>query len=174
VLATLGIALGVAFCSAVVPVINIEIFLIAMATNEASAPWQWLALGAVVAAGQTAGKLLYYLAARESLEMPKFLRRKPTDDQPITQRRLRWRNRTERWRAMIDRITEKCHRHPAWMMGTYGVSSVIGIPPYMAVVVIAGLVRMSLLSFLSVGFLGRCLRFTVLAASPELVAAWLF
>lgn len=173
-LATLAITLGVAVGSALIPMINVEIFLIAVATREAHLPWQWLALGAVVAAGQMVGKLPYYYAGRGSLRLPEFLRPKPKQVKPMTPRRLRWKNRTKRWRGWVDGITEKCRRHPRWMIGTYGISAVTGVPPYMAIVVLAGLARMSLVSFLVTGLIGRCIRFTVLAASPDLVTHLIF
>lgn len=173
-LATLAVVLGVALGSALIPMINVEIFLIAVATREAHLPWQWLALGIVVAAGQMVGKLPYYYAGRGSLRVPEFLRPKPKQAKPMTPRRVRWKKRTKRWRGWIDGVTEKCRQHPRWMTGTYGLSAVTGVPPYMAIVVLAGMARMSLASFLITGLIGRCIRFTALAASPELVARLLF
>ncbi|MBP2323957.1 membrane protein YqaA with SNARE-associated domain [Kibdelosporangium banguiense] len=166
--ASLLVAAGVAFGSAVMPLISIEVFVIALVAREPGLPC--LALGAVVAVAQIAGKLLFYLAARGSLRLPSFMHRKP---KPMTDRRLRWQQRTKRLRALVDRLTEKCHRHPHWMTGTYGVSAVIGLPPFMATTVLAGLARMSMATFLAAGFIGRCIRFTLLAMSPALLSGWL-
>jgi membrane protein YqaA with SNARE-associated domain len=165
----LGVAMGVAFGSALLPLISIELFLIGLVTQEPDIPW--LALGAVIAIGQVAGKLIYYYAAKGSLRLPAFLRREPG---PPSSRRDRWALRTKRVRAVVERITERCHRHPRWMLGTYGVSSVVGVPPFMATTVLAGLARMNLTAFLSAGLIGRFVRFSVLAASPALCAGWLF
>lgn len=167
-LASLLVAAGVAFGSAVVPLISIEVFVIALVTREPGLPC--LALGAVVAVAQVAGKLLYYLAARGSLRLPSFMHRKP---KPMTDRRLRRQQRTKRVRAWLDRLTEKCHRHPHWMTGTYGVSAVVGLPPFMATTVLAGLARMPMVTFVTAGFIGRCIRFTLLAMSPALLSGWL-
>jgi membrane protein YqaA with SNARE-associated domain len=169
VLASLLVAAGVAFGSALVPLINIEIFVIALVAREPDLPV--LLLGAVVAIAQVAGKLFYYLAARGSLHLPSFMHRKP---KPLTERRIRWQQRTKRVRRWLDALTEKCHRHPHWMAGTYGVSAVVGLPPFMATTVLAGLARMSMATFLSVGLVGRCVRFTALAASPGLLCGCLF
>lgn len=166
----LCVTLGVAFGSAVVPLLSIEIFLVGLATQEPNIPW--LALGAVVAVGQVAGKLIYYYAARGSLHLPAFLRRKPRLDAEPSPRRERWRLRTKRVRAWVERLKEKCHRHPRWMVGTYGLSSVFGMPPFMATSVLAGMVRMRLSAFLSAGLVGRFIRFSALAASPALFASW--
>ena len=165
----LAVCMGVAFGSALLPLISIEIFLIGLVSQEPGIPW--LALGAVIAIGQVAGKLIYYWAAKGDLRLPALLRR---GKKPLTPRRHRMAMRTKRIRAMIERITERCHRHPRWMVGTYSVSSVVGVPPFMATSVLAGMARMKLSAFLSAGLLGRFIRFSVLAASPAIFAGWLF
>jgi len=171
VLAWLFVTLGVAFGSAILPLLSIEIFLVGLAAQEPNIPW--LALGAVVAVGQVAGKLLYFYAARGSLRLPNFLHRRHQTDKPPSARRERWALRTKRIRGWIEALKEKCHRHPRWMVGTYGLSSVLGMPPFMATSVLAGMVRMSLSAFLSAGLIGRFIRFSALAASPALFAGWL-
>lgn len=167
--AWLAVALGVAFGSALIPLISIEIFLVGLAMQQPHIPW--LCLGAVVAVGQVAGKLLYYYAAKGELRLPKFMHR---DEKVATPRRLAWQRRTKRLRMWVEYLREKCHRHPRWMVGTYGISSVFGLPPFMATSVLAGMVRMSLAAFLSAGLIGRFIRFSLLAASPALFANWLF
>lgn len=163
----LGVSLGIAFGSALLPLISIEVFLIGLAAREPDIPW--LALGAVIAVGQVGGKLIYYYAARGALCLPAFLRRKPKA--PRDERKSL---RAKRIRAWFSRITERCRRHPRWMLGTYGVSSLIGLPPFMATTVMAGVVRMSPAAFVSTGLLGRFIRFSLLAAAPALCTGWLF
>jgi membrane protein YqaA with SNARE-associated domain len=51
---------------------------------------------------------------------------------------------------------------------------VLGLPPFMATSVLAGMVRMSLGAFLGAGLVGRFIRFSVLAASPAICAGWFF
>lgn len=161
----LAVSLGVAFWSALLPLISVELFLIGLVTREPGLPW--LALGAVIAVGQVAGKLFYYYAARGSFHLPKFLHRRPK-----TERNERFALRTKRIRAWFGRITERCQRHPHWMFGTYAVSSLVGVPPYMATTILAGLARMNLTAFVSAGLLGRFIRFSLLAASPALFTSW--
>ena len=60
------------------------------------------------------------------------------------------------------------------MVGTYGLSSVLGLPPFMATSVLAGMVRMSLSAFVGAGLVGRFIRFSAVAASPALFAGWIF
>jgi membrane protein YqaA with SNARE-associated domain len=168
VIAWLGLTLGVAFGSALLPLISIEIFLVGLAMNQPHIPW--LCLGAVVAVGQVGGKLFYYYAAKGTLRLPGFMHRKEKIDTP---RRVAWRRRTKRIRGWVEFLREKCHRHPHWMVGTYGVSSVLGLPPFMATSVLAGMVRMKLSAFLSAGLAGRFIRFSIVAASPAVFASWI-
>jgi membrane protein YqaA with SNARE-associated domain len=167
----LCVTLGVAFGSAIVPLISIEVFVIGLATSGPNVPWP--AVGAAVALGQIAGKLFYYLAARGSIRLPRFLHDRLHRERPPTPRRDRWRARTKRVRMLVESLRERCRRHPHWMTGTYGVSSLLGLPPFMATTVLAGLVRMPVSTFLAAGLAGRFVRFSVLAASPALFAGWL-
>lgn len=167
----LCVALGVAFGSAIIPLISVEVFVIGLVASKPST--HWLAIGAVVAVGQVAGKLLYFLAARGSIELPRFLRDRPRREKPSSPRRKRWRLRTKSLRATLNSLRERCHQHPHWMISTYATSAVIGLPPFMATSVLAGLVKMRLSTFIAVGLLGRWTRFSALAASPALFKAWL-
>ncbi|MGC7100060.1 hypothetical protein ACPZ19_35725 [Amycolatopsis lurida] len=167
----LCVTLGVAFGSAIVPLISVEVFVLGLASTEPGV--HWLAIGAAVAIGQVAGKLLYYLAAKGSIKLPKFLHDRLHRERPMTPRRARWELRTKRVRAWLNGLRERCHRHPAWMTGTYGVSAVIGLPPFMATTVLAGLVRMPMSLFLGAGLAGRFARFSLLAASPAMFTGWL-
>jgi membrane protein YqaA with SNARE-associated domain len=166
----LCVTLGVAFGSALVPLISIEVFVIGLASSEPGV--HWLAIGAAVAIGQITGKLLYYLAARGSIRLPAFLHDRLHRERSPSARRDRWQRRTKRLRMRLEALRERCHRHPHWMTGTYGVSAIVGMPPFMATTVLAGLARMRLCTFLAAGLLGRWLRFSVLAACPALFAGW--
>lgn len=165
------ITLGVAFGSAIVPLINAELFVIGLCASQPGVPWLWL--GGAVAVGQIAGKLMYYLAARGSIRLPKFLHDRLHRERPMTPRRVRWQLRTKAIRGKIEALRERCQRHPHWMTGTYGVSSLVGLPPFMATSVLAGMVRMRLTTFLAAGLAGRWVRFSLLAASPAMFAGWL-
>ena len=166
------VSAGIAFGSALLPLISVEIFVLGLVTREPGLPW--LAIGVAVAIGQLAGKLPYYLAARGSLHLPAFLHRRAKDEPVMTPRRERWRQRTKRMRSWVEAVTERCHRHPHWMFSTYAISSLVGLPPFMATSVLAGLARMSLATFLTTGLVGRCIRFSILAASPALLTHWIF
>ena len=164
------LTLGVAFSSALIPLISVEVFVIGLVSSEPSA--RWFLVGAAVAIGQVAGKLLFYLAARGSIRLPPFLHDKLHRRRVPSPRRDR-RHRYAKWvRAKVEALRERCHRHPYWMTGTYGVSSVVGLPPFMATTVLAGLVDMRMSTFLTAGLAGRFVRYSALAACPALLASW--
>lgn len=163
---TFGIAVG----SALLPLISVEVFVITMASSQPG--MHWAAIAGVVAVGQLVGKLPYFLAARGSIHLPAFLHRKRLPDKPPSVRQERWRYRTKRIRGWFEAMREKCHQHPRWMIGSYGVSSVVGIPPYMAMTVLAGLADMRMSLFVGLGLTGRFVRFAALAASPALFVGW--
>jgi membrane protein YqaA with SNARE-associated domain len=164
VLAWLSLTFGVAVGSAIVPVISIELFVLGLVTQQPHLSC-WL-IGIAVAVGQVLGKLVYFLAARGSLHLPAFLRRKERAEKSSSEFKLKWK-------ARLEAVRLRCHRHPHWMLGTHAVSSVIGLPPFMFTTVLAGLAGMSTALFVTTSTAGRFARFTALAASPALVAGWL-
>lgn len=165
------LTLGVAFGSALVPVISIEVFVLGLMAGEPGT--QWYLVGAAVAIGQVAGKLFYYLGARGSIRLPPALHRRVHRQRPPTPRRDRWHTRTKWLRAKVEALRERCHRHPKWMAGTYALSAVVGLPPFMATTVLAGLADMRLPTFVTAGLAGRFVRYSLLAACPALFASWL-
>lgn len=170
-LAWLCVTFGVSVGSALLPIISVEVFVVGMVSSQPELPW--LGIAAVVAVGQIIGKLPYFLAARGYIHLPDFLHRRAPRIRPPSERRERWKVRTKRIRGWILALRERCHQHPHWMAGTYGISSVLGLPPFMAMTVLAGLARMSMSLFVGAGLLGRFARFSALAASPGLFAGWL-
>lgn len=164
-LVTLLVAIG----SALFPPLSVELFVITLAARHPQYPA--LLLGAIIAIGQVAGKLLYYYAGRGDLKLPAFLHRPPKEKVPRTATgplRL-WHSFTAWCRKWWEWLRLRCHAHPRWMMGATAVSAVIGIPPFMATVVLAGLAGLSLRAFLLSCLPTRFVRFTVLAASPTLM-----
>lgn len=97
-LSVLAVTFCVSFGSALLPVISVELYVIAVAAGPE--PVHWALVAAVVAVGQIAGKTLYYLAARGSIRLPAYLHRTPKERLP-SQRRDRWRARTKRMRMSV-------------------------------------------------------------------------
>ncbi|WP_371927558.1 hypothetical protein [Lentzea sp. HUAS12] len=166
-LALVGLTFGVAFGSALVPLISIEMFVLGLCARWPDTSF-WI-VGLSVAVGQVLGKLLYFYAARGDIHLPKLLHRKPSGKPSRLKRWFGPGTRLHRWG---DWIHVKCRAHPNWMAGTHGVSALVGVPPFMATSVLAGLAGMSTLMFVATGMVGRFARFSVLAASPAVVMAW--
>ncbi|TDQ00491.1 hypothetical protein [Labedaea rhizosphaerae] len=162
----LGITFGLAFLLAVFPFGSIELFVVGLVVREPEIPW--LALGVCTAAGQVLGKVVHYYAARGVVRLPAFTR---ADAKPQEKERTGWRARAADWMAMaMDRAQER----PGWMFGVFSVSTVVGLPPFGATTVLAGVVKMRMPVFLAVALPGRCIRYCALAAAPPLVASLLF
>ena len=152
ILATL-LTLGTAFASALVPIINIEAFLVAlMAARGPEGAW-WFALVATV--GQMLGKVLFFYAGRGVLKLPAFSERK-------TRPGRRWD---------LARVQARLEEHPRTAGWFVFLSAAVGLPPFAIVSVLAGVVRMRLATFLLWGSVGRFMRFFLAALLPGL-AGW--
>ena len=150
--------LGVSIASALVPLINIEVYLVGLAAVSPS-DHLWL-LAAVGGFGQMLGKLVWYHLGANALRWG-WVRRKV--EKPKAQAKLElWRGRTQ------DR--------PLVGATLLLASAVSGFPPFAIVAVLAGQLRMNLWIFLGVGFVGRTLRFAAFlgggGALEELTTGW--
>ncbi|REH52175.1 hypothetical protein BCF44_103626 [Kutzneria buriramensis] len=160
-LLSLGVAVGSALC----PLISVELFLVGMIANGHHPPIACWILGGVVAVGQVVGKLLYFFAARGRITLPTWLQPK---DKP--RRQTWWTTAWAKVGVWFGALRAQCEKRPKLMIATTGVSSVVGMPPFMATTVLAGVARMSVLVFVGVTLAGRFIRFTALAASPHLLS----
>lgn len=168
VLTWLLVALGIAVASALCPLVSAELFVLALAAAHPSLPI--VLLGAVLAIGQVAGKLLYYYAARGSLRLPAFLHR--TSDPGRVRGPAWWHATVLRLRAAWSWLRVRCHRHPRWMFAATASSALVGVPPFLATTVLAGLAGLSLRAFVAASLPPRFARFTLLAAAPGWVHWW--
>lgn len=140
-LSDLLLLLGVGFSSALVPVVNIEAYLAVRAVvGGAVGVWTFSLVAAV---GQMLGKLIWYRIGASSLGWSWVRRRVET---PKALARL------ELWRA-------RTQERPGVAGASVLVSSLLGVPPFAVLAVVAGQLRMNLALFLSLGLLGRWLRF---------------
>lgn len=164
------LSFAVAVGLALAPVFSVEILVISLASTTQI---PWVLLGAAVALGEVSGKSLYYLAARGTIRLPAPLHNRLHRQHSPGARRRQLREGSNRVRTWIHKMRERCLRHPYWLGGTCGVSAVIGLPPFMATTVLAGVMRMRPSLFLTTGIVGRFVRFSALAAAPALVSAWI-
>jgi len=143
--------LGVAFVSALVPLVNIEAYL-GVRGSVGSMHSVWI-LGFTAALGQMVGKLVWYYLGASSLSWAWVRRRMDT---PKAQERLAtWRSRTATRPVLAG----------ALVLG----SAFSGFPPFAILSVLAGQLRMHVGLFFGLGLLGRWLRFVGVLGG----AAWL-
>lgn len=143
----LGILLAtfaVCLLSALVPLINAELYL--LAAGALVSPLVLPLVAMFAAAGQMVGKLVFFGAARGAGRFTGVTGRRRLD---------RWRERLARWRGA----------EPALVF----VSASVGLPPLAVVSAVAGLTGMRTRTFLLLGFAGRFLRFAVVLAVPVIV-----
>ncbi len=141
ILATLGVAIA----SAMIPLINLEAYLGALAvTGHAGegAAGLWL-IAFVAALGQTVGKVIFYELGRSSLQWGWVRRHIET---PKRQQAL------ARWQAKVDD-----NRLGAGLLVFASASA--GIPPLLVIAVIAGQLRVNRAVFVVNVLIGRTLRF---------------
>ena len=144
--------LGVAFVSALVPVVNIEAYL-GVRASVAHVGSLWV-LGLAAALGQMTGKLIWYYLGATALSWG-WVRRKV--ETPKAQERLeRWRTRTQERPVLAGLLVL--------------VSAFSGFPPFAIVAVLAGQLRMSLPLFGVLGLVGRWLRFVTVLGGAVWVA----
>lgn len=139
-----------AYCilSALLPVFNTEVALTALAATESPPLWP---LAVVAAAGQMVGKVVYYLVGKSSLEW----------------RWIKARTDTPRFQAGLARWRGHLEDRP-WVAAAFVfLSASVGLPPFAVVAVLAGTLRMSLPTFVVVGFAGRVLRFGSILGAAE-------
>lgn len=142
--ASAGIPLGTfLYCvvAGLVPVVNAEIFLVAVAAAAPATSLPWVAV--MAALGQMVAKVLLYQAGRGVVRLP-FARASASLEAV--------RLRIERWRS-----------RDLLMF----VSATAGLPPFYATSVLAGTLRYPLARFVVVGFVGRLIRFAVCVWLPS-------
>ncbi|MBB4636206.1 membrane protein YqaA with SNARE-associated domain [Longimicrobium terrae] len=139
---------GVAFASAVIPVIPIEIYLIGAA---ALAPKPFaLSLALAAALGQMVGKILVYYAGTGAVKLP-----------------------GKHLQNALTRANEYIATKPRSGGMVMFISAFVGFPPFVLMTLVAGAARMNLWLFLAIGLVGRFFRFAVCVLVPHLVRPWL-
>lgn len=147
--------LGVAFASALVPLINIEAYLgVRGSVGGVGSVW---VLGFAAAFGQMVGKVIWYYLGATSLDWAWVRKR---IEKPKAEARLeRWRTRT--------------HERPVLTGSLVFVSAFSGFPPFAILAVLAGQLRMNLALFFVLGLAGRWLRFAAVLGGAEWLAGLL-
>lgn len=132
--------------SALVPILNVEAYLAAVAikANDLS-NWELAAVGGV---GQGVGKIFWYLAGMHSLKL----------------RWIRQKMETEKWQLSYERWHERIVGRPILAGGISFASAVTGFPPLAVIAVLAGTLRMNFPIFMVTVVVGRTIRFWLVLA----------
>jgi membrane protein YqaA with SNARE-associated domain len=137
--------------SALLPILNVEAYLAAVAIKAHNlSDWQ---LAAVGGAGQSVGKILWYVAGMESLRI----------------RRIRQKMETEKWQLTYARWHERIVGRPVFAGAISFTSAVTGFPPLAIIAVLAGTLRMNFTIFMVTVLVGRTLRFWLVLAGVGLL-----
>jgi membrane protein YqaA with SNARE-associated domain len=149
-LGLIGCVLVLAFVSAFVPVVSIELALVAAAATGSSGR---LLLTQVLAAaaGQMVGKSCFFLGGRGVLDWRK---RNKASRPPRSER--------------LSRLMARAARQRAAGAATVFMSAFTGLPPFAVVSALAGAWRLRLASFFVVGLAGRSARFGSVLLVPQL------
>ncbi len=138
----------VAFLSGLIPVINIELYLVAIGAIASTSYPLW-SLGVVAGFGQMGAKSLMFwgggVAARRRAE------RKYSQD------------RMERLRRRMAAM------NPWVLLGFTFVSALVGLPPFFLVSILAGALGMDFRLFFLTGLAGRCIRLILIVESPQAI-----
>lgn len=139
-----GAALGAGFVSGAVTIALAE----ATALGAGALPASSLRIAVIVAftVGHVAGKGLWYWAG--------------TQERRITRPSLR------RW---IDRAHTLAAQHPTVSLGVTFTSAAVSLPPFHLTAIAGGIVRTPAVPFFAIAFIGRLLRFGLIAAAGGLV-----
>ncbi len=138
--------------SALLPILNVEAYLAAVAIKAHNlSDWQ---LAAVGGAGQSVGKILWYVAGKAVAADPLD----PAED-------------GDREVAALLRPVARAHRRAgrSFAGAIAFVSAVTGFPPLAVIAVLAGTLRMNFTIFIVTVFIGRTVRFWLVLAGVGLL-----
>lgn len=140
-----GASFVVAILSGFIPIVNAELYLAAVALTTKSIPLA-LALGLIVAAGQMIAKVGIYKAALKASN----LKTHEEDGKLAKARKV-----VAKWKGREHLLTF--------------VSATVGIPPFLIVSVVAGILELPFIAFVTIGFIGRAIRFGTVAVVAVMV-----
>lgn len=129
--------------SGLIPVVNIEVYLLAVATLTKGAPLPILLL---VTAGQMIAKYILYLSGRGLIRLP-----------------------PGRIQGKVQKAKDALESHPRGAGSVVLFSAITGFPPFYGMSLAAGALAMPLPRFLVPATFGRLLRFTLVFFAPQIL-----
>jgi len=127
--------------SSVIPIFNMEAYISVVYANTQQ--YSALGLAFVGSLGQNLGKLVWYYLSMGALDIPWLQRRMDTPKRQAS---------FERWRSYVQ-------GRPVVSGVLTFVSAAIGFPPFFAMAMVAGTLRMNVVVFFVSGLAGRTLFF---------------
>jgi membrane protein YqaA with SNARE-associated domain len=145
VLGSYGGAFAVGAMSSLLPLVSIEVFLVALTLTTGASLATAISVALLAAGGQLVGKLPIYAASRKlaSMEGPH--------------------------RGRVDRIRQRLARLRNTPHVALAISAVVGLPPFSVMATAAGAFAIRLRWFCVIVFAGRATRFAILIAATSLV-----
>jgi membrane protein YqaA with SNARE-associated domain len=125
--------------SALIPVLNAEVYLAAIPHSQDRALW----LAIVAGTGQTIGKIIWYYAGIHSMRISWLARKMET----------------AKWQASYQKWHQRIVGRPVLAGAICFASAFSGFPPLAIIAVLAGSLRMSFVVFVITCLIGRILRF---------------
>ncbi len=143
-----GASLVISFVSGLLPLINTELYLVAVSAMVAQ--HSLLPIALLSALGQIAAKTILFYAGRGifQINMGKF-------DKKIVAVQTKFKE----WENKVDALIL--------------VSATVGMPPFYLVSFVAGALKLNYLRFAIAGLLGRSIRFTVIVYFPQIVIEYM-
>jgi membrane protein YqaA with SNARE-associated domain len=149
------VTLAFTFGAGVLPLLNAEIYLAAVATRISQQ--QVWAIAIAAGAGQTLGKVVWYYATARSVELPWF----------------RKRLESGRFKASYETWSRRVNGRPWVSAGVMLLSATLGVPPLLVMGAVAGALRMRMWIFASTIMLGRTLQsYAILAGLAMAFHGW--
>lgn len=147
---------GVSILSALVPLVNIEVYLGLLATRVDGDGAAVVTCAVATGVGSAIGKLLWYLLAARSMDTP-WVRKKLSKES--------WQLRFDRWRATLD-------GKPWLSAAVLLAASVVGLPPLLVMALVAGALRVPLGVFVPTVAVGRAVRAWLILAGVGFALSW--
>ncbi len=135
--------LVVSILSGLIPIINTEVYLVAVATLTPAQAWPIILITTL---GHLVAKVILYQAGQHGV-----------------------RPRATRFRHQLERAETALRRHPAGIDAVVAMSALTGFPPFYGVSVMAGVMRIPLARFLLIATPARLLRFVIVFYAPRLL-----
>lgn len=135
--------LVVSILSGIIPVINTEVYLVAVATMTPAQAWPIILITTL---GHFIAKIILYQLGRHGV-----------------------RPHAARFQRQMDKAEQAMRKHPAGIDAVVAMSGLTGFPPFYGVSVMAGVMKIPLARFLLVATPARLIRFIIVFYAPRLI-----